>query len=143
MSGRRRNLELVLVGEHLLHQVVALSERQLLAVFALHDRLVFVERVWREELQMAKLVQHEFGLPLNWKVAHVRNRILIATEQVRFQVGVRLPHQASETLVATTFIHRENQDDDWVGLAVPAVPGLDELFSRAVSGRPDAVLSRD
>ena len=84
-------------------------EWQLLAVLALHNRPIFVQRVQREVIQVAEGEQDHLCLPLDGEVGIVLDRIRFLLEQIRLQLVVRFAHHLGETLKASTFVHGEDQ----------------------------------
>ena len=76
-----------------------------MAVFTLHDCLIFVEVVGRERVELSERVEHGNSFPLNWEVVLVRKRLVLPTEDVRLKTFRRRTCQPSESLIATTFVY--------------------------------------
>jgi len=132
---------LVLILLQLLNEKVALSEGQLLAVFTLHDCLIFVEVVGRERVELSERVEHRNGFPLNWEVVLVRKRLVLPAEDVRLKTFLRRTCEPSESLIATTFVDGENQVN--LLLRMLTVPYVFDFLSWAKRGRPDSLLYRN
>lgn len=115
-------------------------KRQLLAILTLHDRPTLVIRVEREVVQVAEWVQHQASFPLDRKVSHVLDRLLVPPKNVRFELRVRFARKFREALIPTAFINREDQVDR---IGVLLVERFLEFACRAKRGRPDTVLNRN
>ena len=61
--------------------------RQLLAVFTLHDCLVFVVWVQREVVQVSERVKHKLSEPLDWEIVLIGNGIRRSLENVWLELG--------------------------------------------------------
>jgi len=112
---------------------------KLLAVLALHDGAVFVERVVGEVVQVSEMIGDVFDHPFNREVGAVLDRrAACPLEEVGFISVIGHTGHASEALEAARFVDREYQN------YIRAVPvSFGELASGAVSGGPDGMLVRD
>ena len=134
-------LRAVLVGEELLDEEVAVLKGQLLAVLALHYRLVVIKGVEGERIEVLERVEHQLGLPLHREVHVELNRVVPPPEQVRLELPVGSTLHAREPLEPTALVHRKDQEDLGGALVAPR-EGLAQLARGPEGRRPDEVFDR-
>lgn len=88
---------------------------------------------------MAELKLHQLCLPLHREVVLIRDRTIIATENVRLKLRIRLAHHSSVSLVPSTFIDGEDQVD----IVLLILKSFCQLACRPICCCPHAMLLRD